>query len=164
MEAAAAVIGIADAAARASSKIWNLCEQWKDAPQDIYQLRDELDRADRFFSALKEASNQQFPAHVSENISTDLASLLKKGYNTVYTLQLLVDELLCTNYLPGVSAQSRGEDGTVEISKRRRLLWLKRLHKVKRLKGTLKQTTEQTGLYLSLLNVYVSPSCHFSRV
>ncbi|KAK5651530.1 hypothetical protein OQA88_11984 [Cercophora sp. LCS_1] len=146
MEAVAAIVGVADVTARASSKIWRLCELWKDAPQDVYFLRDDLDRANRFFASLRN-SLETLPPTMGQPLSQDLEGLLGSGHRTISSLQLLLDEFL--------DDKQAGTRQVVEISKRRKLLWLRSLSKVKRLKGALRQTTEQVGLCLSLLNVQV---------
>ena len=157
MEIVACVIGVADVTARASSKIWRLCELWKDAPQDVFHLRDELDRSSRFFEALKTGMQQQsLPASSSsspsQTVMVDLTSLLNRGHGTVSALQALFDELLIvkTDAEKGSSSEKLV---AVELGKRRRVGWLKRFHRIKRLRNSLRQTTDQIGLYLSLLNV-----------
>ncbi len=154
MEVVACVVGVADVTARASSKIWRLCELWKDAPQDAYHLRDELHRAGRFFDALKSGMQHFSSVSPSQTMLVDLTSLLNQGHHTVSTFQQLFDELL--NAGDGVGNDSGDlshQNPVVELGKKRRLRWLKRLHKIKRLRASLRQTTEQVGLYLSLLNV-----------
>ena len=141
--------------ARASSKIWRLCELWKDAPQDVFHLRDELDRSSRFFEALKIGMQQSLPASPSQTVMVDLTSLLNRGHGTVSALQALFDELLIvkTDAEKGSGHGLSSENVAVELGKRRRVGWLKRFHRIKRLRNSLRQTTDQIGLYLSLLNV-----------
>lgn len=148
MEVVACVVGVADVTARASSKIWKLCELWKDAPQDVYLLRDELGRASRFFDALKSGIEQSFPASLSPDMLVDFLSLLDQGHKTVSTLQLLFDDLLAPSNDSG-----KAHSTVLELSKTRKLYWLSRFHKTKRLRSSLRRTTEQIGLYMSLLTV-----------
>jgi len=154
MEIVACVVGAADVTARASSKIWRLCELWKDAPQDAYHLRDELGRASRFFDAIKSGIQESFSVSPSQTVLMDLTSLLNQGHHTVSTLQVLFDELLSDrDGLEKDSGALPHQNSAVELSKKRKLRWMKRLHKIKRLRASLRQTTEQIGLFLSLLNV-----------
>jgi hypothetical protein len=54
MEIVAATVGVADVAGRVSHRVWRLCEAWKDAPRDVFQLRDDLSRAQEFYGSLRE--------------------------------------------------------------------------------------------------------------
>jgi len=147
MEIVAIVVGVADVTARASSKIWHLCEVWKDAPEEVCQLRDELDRAGRFFASLQNAIQQSFPASVPPSTSADLKSLLNKGRCTIITMQVFLDELCSTKEALGQCTQ------VGELGKSRRLLWMRRKKKIKKSWATLRHTIEHIGLYLSLLNM-----------
>src|SRR5262245_57221552 len=54
MEVVGAAVGVADVAGRVSHRVYKLCEAWKDAPRDVFQLRDDLARAQDFYGSLKE--------------------------------------------------------------------------------------------------------------
>jgi len=53
MEVVAAAVGIADVTARSAHMLWRLCDAWRDAPHDLFQLRDDLSRANEFYGSLK---------------------------------------------------------------------------------------------------------------
>ncbi|RSL44018.1 hypothetical protein CEP54_014856 [Fusarium duplospermum] len=53
MELLVAIVGVADVTARASTGLWKLCEQWRDAPKEIRLLRDDLVQANAFFAQIQ---------------------------------------------------------------------------------------------------------------
>ena len=54
MEVVAAVVGVADVTARSAHMLWRLCDAWRDAPHEVFQLRDDLSRANEFYASLKQ--------------------------------------------------------------------------------------------------------------
>ena len=53
MEIAIAVFSLTTVAARASSKLWALSGEWRDAPADLHKLRDDVSAAERFFREIQ---------------------------------------------------------------------------------------------------------------
>jgi len=146
----AAAVGIADVAARASSKAWKLCDLWRDAPRDIFLLRDDLDRSARFFVALHQGLERRSDNRKdSEWAAADdeLASLLSDGCETLEGLQDIMDSLISPDSVAMPATQ-------LDLPKRRRFLWLRRLKEVKKLKVALGNVMSQIGLQLAYLNLY----------
>lgn len=54
MEIAFALVGVTDVAIRAGSKLWALSTAWRDAPNDLHNLRDDLTSTEQFFSEVQE--------------------------------------------------------------------------------------------------------------
>ncbi|KAK3386490.1 ankyrin repeat-containing domain protein [Podospora didyma] len=57
MEIAIGAISVTRIAVSANSKLWELSHEWRDAPADLYKLRDDVTRAERFFSEIREQIN-----------------------------------------------------------------------------------------------------------
>ena len=160
MEVVAAALGVVDIAARSSSKLWKLCEIWKNAPRDIYELRDEVDRAIGIYKIV-EANLRN--GEKTEEVSAELLALLQSGVGIVTDLQELIDELL---YASGAPEQERDQPTRVTtrdyrprvegLMKRRRLLWMTKTQRVKYLRRVLKGNIDQIGLQLILMNLWVS--------
>src|SRR5690349_2452940 len=123
MELVAAAVGIVDITTRACSKCWKLCDLWRDAPRDIFQLRDDLDRSARFFLSLHEGLRRRSGSQNDvERAAADdeIAALLVEGCDAIEGLQNIMDELISPDAIRAPRAQS-------EILKRRKFLWLRRL-------------------------------------
>jgi len=149
MELVAAAVGIADITTRASSKCWKLCDLWRDAPRDIFQLRDDLDRSARFFLSLHEGLERRSSGHNDVDRAAadgEIAALLGDGCDAVEGLQDIMDELISPE-----AVNSPGEQ--LEIPKRRKFLWLRRFREVKKLKTLLNHVTTQIGFQLAYLNL-----------
>ncbi|KAK1749411.1 ankyrin repeat-containing domain protein [Echria macrotheca] len=150
MEFAAAVIGIGQVAALVTLETRKLCERWKDAPKAIYLLRDELDTAETFFSALRVGLGN-LPPKLGDGSPTtamlaELHVLLARSNTILVRLQRILDELL------GSSGDALSSD-VQSLAKRRKLLWLRRLEEVNKLREKLRRTTHDIGLFMTLLNV-----------
>jgi len=152
MELIAAALGTAEVAAKASSGLWKLCEKWHNAPRDIFELRDEIDRATRLYATVQShildsstagSTPPSFDSGAAAARELDL--LLIEGLGVVSRLQDLIDQLL--------DEQSPGQPRADSVLKRRRLNWLRNLPTARHLKRSLRQNTEQVGVQLVLLNM-----------
>ncbi|KAF5006895.1 hypothetical protein FDECE_6754 [Fusarium decemcellulare] len=99
MELLAAIIGVADVTARASTGLWKLCEQWRDAPKDVHLLRDDLVQANAFFVQIQKGISMEQARGVDASswppaCIHELKRLLHEGQTLVLGVQKMVDELL----------------------------------------------------------------------
>ena len=158
MELLGAVIGVADVAARTTSKVWALCENWRDAPHDFHRLKDDLTRIQLFFRETQEGLSSAPHMHRAwkEESDTDaksaprfpgdtssLGRLLEVGMGVLRRLEHMVDDLRGTSGL---------EDGDV-LRRSRRLKWMANAAKVNKLKQELGDVTTGICRFLVVRNV-----------
>jgi len=154
MELVAAALAVAEVSAKTSSKLWKLSEQWRTAPRDIFDIRDEVDRAASLF-ALVEAQLQSCSLGLEHSPGSSmtglniraghaLRQLLHSGQGIVNKLQDFIDLLLLHD--------GSGDFGEI-ISKSRRLMWIRNSHKIRFLRSSLKTNLEGVGVQLALLNL-----------
>jgi hypothetical protein len=158
MEAALGVIGATDVAIRTSSKLWALSREWRDAPADLHNLRDDVTRAERFFGEIQQHVNasqldcesvppSRYAAHLthsplrekgpSRSFSTnsELADILETGGVVLRRIEDIVDSL---SVPVGGGGSVRTEDFG-DMTKRRKLQWLLQSKKVAKLRKELAQ-------------------------
>ena len=156
MEFLGAIIGVADVTARTTSKVWALCESWKDAPSDFHKLKDDLTRIQLFFretqeglsSAPSRPSRRECDAdtgssiHISSDAS-NLGHLLEAGTGVLNRLEHVVDDL-------------RGSNGTGDdyvLRRGRRLKWMAYAGKVSKMRQELGDITSGICRMLVVRNV-----------
>lgn len=148
MELFAGIVGVADVTARTSAGLWRLCEHWRDAPKDVSLLRDDLGQASEFFAQLQRGiAAEQARAGAStwppESIA-ELERMLQDGEALVLSVQQLVDDLL-NQTVPGAGQAQQ------DLSKRRKLTWVKRSRWVLEQRRALKKLVGKIyGVLLSL--------------
>ncbi|KAK0724120.1 ankyrin repeat-containing domain protein [Lasiosphaeris hirsuta] len=157
MEAVGAIVGIADVALRTSSKLWSLSSAWRDAPEDLHRLQDDLARTQRFFSETGEGINALYamgPGSQKESHASwrELERLLDDGADVLRRIEQFVDSLQRTNLL--------GEPK--ELGKRRRVIWMTSARKVAKLRTQLKSITGHACRLLIAQNVSVSADIRIS--
>lgn len=141
MEVLGAVVTITSATIRTTSAVWSLCETWREAPEELHRLLEDLRRAQQFFSetqeGLKQSSRLGLGSKTAASAQIDnLHQLLTDGANVIRDIGNLVNRL------------RKGDDGggweklkLEEVGKRRRAMWLRQTWKVARLRKRLKQVT-----------------------
>ena len=153
LELIAAAVGVVEVTARSSSKAWKLCAKWKDAPREVYSLRDDLDRAGTFFSLVRHGLDNNFsdpndPSRVK--LVEELHALIKKGQAVLTNLEAVIDTVLEAR--PGGKGEI-DEQNETELRKKYRLMWLRRYNTAKTLKASLYHIMDQTKMYLTLMSV-----------
>ena len=121
MEAVGAAFGIVDVALRASSKAWKLSGVWRDAPAEVHRLRDELDRAERFFIETQQgieslyavARHSQPESHATW---AEIERLLASGAAVLHRIEAVIDNLTRPNASNPLPSQP--------LSKTRRIIWV----------------------------------------
>lgn len=121
MEAVGAAFGIVDVALRASSKAWKLSGVWRDAPAEVHRLRDELDRAERFFietqqgiqSMYTRTRNSQPQSH---GTWAEIETLLASGVAVLSRIEVAIDNLTRPN--------GSNHSASQPLSKTRRIIWM----------------------------------------
>lgn len=151
MELFAAIVGVADVTARASTGLWRLCEQWRDAPKEIHLLRDDLVQANSFFAQIQKgliaeqargASASRWPPECTR----ELGQFLKDGQALVLGVEKMVDELLSR----GVAASGPSH---LSLSGQRKLLWVTKLRWTSDQRRSLKTLMGKICVSLVSLNV-----------
>ena len=157
MEIAAVAIGVVNVTARAGSKIWTLCESWKEAPKEVHYLRDSLVRAQEFFSQVKLGIEKGRLDELASNPLQDdslrqLELLLKQGLATIVGIEAIVQDITDGQHSP---SRGRGIHSSIQepLSRRRKMLWLANAAKVARLRTGLKEISMMICASLVSLNV-----------
>jgi hypothetical protein len=119
MEIAVAVAGITDIAARTGSKLWSLSNAWRDAPDDLHRLRDDLTQTHHFFGEVKEgtstSSYRGFSRKDDEGVDaqTDLQRLLGEGTDILQRIEAIIDKLIQVSGQPADSPKDLGKRGKI---------------------------------------------------
>ncbi|KAK4444200.1 ankyrin repeat-containing domain protein [Podospora aff. communis PSN243] len=176
MEAALGVIGATDVAIRASSKLWALSREWRDAPADLHNLRDDVTRAERFFGEIQQHVNTaqlEYEAAPPPRYASRLtrSPLREKGRSGLYSTNSELGDLLETggvilrrieDIVDSLSVPVGGGGGSVrredfgEMSKRRKVQWLLQAKKVAKLRKELAQMRAGVCQLLISQNAFVS--------
>jgi len=154
MEIAAATLGILNVTARTASKIWSLCDSWKEAPTDIHLLRDSLDRAHDFFSQVQtgikntrmDRLSAANPLH--EQSLGQLKQMIDQGSSTIARIEGLVLDIL--------DGRDPGKDlvwHTRPLNKRRKIAWLAKSPRLARHGSALKEISNTICSILVMINV-----------
>lgn len=118
MDLASLAITTSANAADACHQIWQLCDLWRDAPIDIMQLRDELARANEFFSMVQLAVTKYTWVRTADwvgQLTYELEECFEKVKTVVRYIQSSLNSLLEVSLAHGLDV----------CDKRRRVLWLK---------------------------------------
>ena len=158
MEIALGVIGVTDAAMRASSKLWALSAAWRDAPADLHNLRDDLTRTERFFGEIQEHLEPRQLRRYSPEEETfagsfaqdsELGRLVDEGAVALRRIEAIVDGLVAGD---SIDTQAMMEK-VGELGKRRTFLWLRHSRKIARLRKELGHTRSSICRLLITQNV-----------
>jgi hypothetical protein len=126
MEAIAGIVGIAEGAARAGSKLWQLTASWRDAPRDVHQLRDDLDRTSGFYNEIRQGIENTYGqlGEMQPQLKRELHWLVDDGYRHILELERIIDRIQAAS----------GTDRNRGIGPKGRLTWLLQSQKVARLR------------------------------
>lgn len=144
MDPVSAAISIAGAAATTCSVVWKVCEQWRDAPAEIHHLKDTILQADEFFQRVQYSMKNGNDGRMLASDPNELSKLLHNGEVVLNSIRSLLSSL-CSN--------GSGVSGSQELSRLRRLKWLKHLHQTKKLRGRLREIMAQTCALLLSQNL-----------
>ena len=180
MEAVAASYGLAKASIQACWTIYELCEQWKAAPKEVFLLRDDLARAKEFFVGVQRGLESEEagrggspPSEWSQHAASELRQLLLGGHRVILQVQAILDRLMDAKSPPKDAkptalnnpSESKTEkavraaldeptkDPVERIKKRRRLEWMLRTKKVTHLRSQLNEVIFRSCSTLVSLNV-----------
>ncbi|KAK0652512.1 ankyrin repeat-containing domain protein [Cercophora newfieldiana] len=155
MEAAFAIVGAADVAVRATCKLWALSDAWRDAPADLFKLRDDLTRTERFYAEIQQhVTNSRSSALGASYLRQDLQSMIEEGAITLRQIEAIVDGLVA----PGNDGpdEKHCKNDAAGVGKRRKLRWLKQSAKVTRLRKELAHTRSNICQLLITQNISMS--------
>ncbi|KAK5655396.1 hypothetical protein OQA88_5666 [Cercophora sp. LCS_1] len=152
MEFAAAIISITEVTLRTGSKLWKLSVAWRDAPEDLSRLRDDITRTEQFLDEIRQnalyppATNSWKDDSPSE---TELKRLIGEGVRVLETIEEVVDHLV-------------GSEKSDTIGKLRRLIWMANARKVTVLRKQLSGVVSSICQMLIAQNVSVSAKIYTS--
>ncbi|KAK1760331.1 ankyrin repeat-containing domain protein [Echria macrotheca] len=159
MEAAAAILGIAEITVRSGSKLWNLRCAWRDAPAELQRLSDELAQIQHFFCETERGIRRLYSVSSSSSLvapfeksgalgaSIDgLDELLESGAVVLRNIEAFIDALY--------SAEKNGEGKA--LSQKRRAMWLAHKGKITKLRSELHNITLSICRRLIAQNVSIS--------
>jgi len=153
MEFAAAAISITSVAARTSSKLWRLTGTWRDAPTDLHYLRDELTQTEIFFREIQQNLDTAQLTGPSQSPRRELDGLIKNGINVLKRIEVIADEFLAQD--DGAEKQT-DRQAPEELGKRRKFLWLRRLHKIVRWRKDLRVIRTSICQFMISHNAYAT--------
>jgi hypothetical protein len=131
MEIAAATIGITEVVVRSTSKLWTLTGAWRDAPTDLHHLRDELAHTETFLEEVQQNLDSAQLRGLLQGSQQELDRLIGSGTDVLRRIEAVVDDLLAGG--DGIHTSTRSNKQPLEdLGKRRKLLWLRRSHRVLR--------------------------------
>lgn len=169
MEVVGAIFTILGATNITATSIWRLCDNWREAPAAIHELRDFLGQTQDFWTAVKnglEASravearpfadkdSPQRPSPLSpwqdEQTLEGLAQLLQRGHAILTKMQTIITQVTQGTL---ASSPSEGLSGTRSLNAGRKLAWITKSQQMRKLKRALSQNNELIYGKLLALNV-----------
>ncbi|KAM7219415.1 hypothetical protein V8F06_005149 [Rhypophila decipiens] len=172
---AAGIIALVRATTSTCIQARNLCSIWKNAPRDVFHLRDELQTYQTFyesiqtsivdFSVLSEIGLDMgeksggTEARKLQTVQRDaLQGLLAKGLGVAKSIEVILIELIGkTMTSQETGDRSLGTEGLkAALTLSKKLLWLRRMDTVKGLRKMLRDTTNGITFCLTILNVQVT--------
>ena len=149
MEVAAAGFGLVEGAARVCSQAWRLTNLWTEAPHELHQLRDSLERTATFFKlvppCLEEVSRVE-PGELRLQLMAEAEGLCTHGKGVIEG----IGQLLRTIEKPPLNGTP-----LQGLPKRRRHIWMLRKQEAQRLHQELLQTKSDLSNLLMILNLSV---------
>ncbi len=124
IEIVASIAGITHLLAEVTSKAWKISEAWRDAPQDLHWLRDDLTRTQNFFSEIeagvgtlsnKLQEGEKGPQPVKARVD-ELQRLLDQGVTILHRIEAVVDKVYQISKMGS-------DEGYINLNKRARLYW-----------------------------------------
>ncbi|KAK0615090.1 ankyrin repeat-containing domain protein [Bombardia bombarda] len=155
MEVVTASFSIANITVRAGSKLWDLCDVWRDAPRELYALRDDLTRAQLFFGETEagirtmQSATQTYQRWIQQS-QLEMEGLLSQGAATLKHIEDVVDDL---KLFKGVCMDERDPH---HVSKRRKFAWLRNAATVAKLRCELGSVTSGICHLLIAQNITIS--------
>lgn len=161
------VIALVRATTSTAFQARTLSVAWKDAPRDVFFLRDELETCKAFLESIQEGI---FKSSLLDDIETShmsgglgvlkteaLKALLTRAENIVVNLGQILGELVGRQ---GNSLNTCGKNGDPAIDRsqkrlafRKKVLWIRRLDAVTKLRKMLRRATDDIALQLMMLNM-----------
>lgn len=146
MEVFAAIVGVTDVSIRTSSKLWKLSSAWRDAPENLHRLRDDITRTHQLFAEIQQnvpAQTRPGGSKESPSTRTDLKQLLGQGVAVLRQIEAVVEKLS--------KEENHAKAGEPqELGKRRKLIWIRNERKVADLRKELR------GIIFGVCNVLIT--------
>lgn len=163
MELVSTAIGIAEAAARATSGVYTLCSLWSEAPRDVYELRDDLVTTSELLAAVQRGLAMEHAKRKARGIGTPgwspdavggLQRLLLRGQIIVGEIQKILDKLTGGPH-PQNAKVERYDKSRERLGKRMKVEWLMKRRKIYGLRTAMTDIRQKVYVSLIYLNVYV---------
>ncbi|KAK4218886.1 ankyrin repeat-containing domain protein [Rhypophila decipiens] len=158
---AAGIIALVRATTATTLHARQLCMTWKDAPRDVFFLRDQLDTCQTFFVSIQTAivessalSDLPLGQEFVEAQREQLGLLLERGASITHSLGCILVELIGNQ--AGNAGTRGGTSSQARLGLRKRMLWLRRMDDVSNLRKMLSRTTDNIALCLIMLNVQIT--------
>ncbi|KAK3395161.1 ankyrin repeat-containing domain protein [Podospora didyma] len=132
MEVVAGIVSITNVTIRISSKLWKLSDAWREAPENIYRLRDDITRTKQLLEEIGQNAAFETPPESqgeSPEPRADLKILLNQGTAALRRIEEIIERLI-----RGDSADSNLSQ---DLGKRRKIIWLRYKEKVAALRKEL---------------------------
>ncbi|KAK3344494.1 ankyrin repeat-containing domain protein [Lasiosphaeria hispida] len=156
MEVLGTLIAVTNVTISTTSSLWSLCDAWREAPEELHRLLDDLRRSQEFLSETRIGLQSMYPEKSGHQLhpNRDFAAL--RGLE-----RLLEEGSVVVRQIGDVINRFRtGEDWErlkpEELGKRRRALWLRQTLRVTRLRKKLKNITVSMCRLLVAQNVAMS--------
>lgn len=174
---AAGIIALVRATSSTCVQARTLCLVWKDAPRDVFHLRDELQAFKIFHESIRAGIVE--PSFLddfqglggAETAVTSSASgnrrlqrealrvILAKGRDVAETLGKILVELIGENAVEGAGTGSAGDvpgaggGSRAGLAFQKKILWLRRLDTVRDLRKMLRDMMDNISLWLIMINL-----------
>lgn len=154
---ATGIIALVRATTSTALRAHTLCVIWKDAPRDVFFLRDELDTYKSFFESIQgsivesafldKLEVDREPASFIPMQKQALRALLTKGASLAQALGEILVELV------GEPTERTHTVGNERLALRKKVLWLRRMDNVTNMRKMLRRTVDNIALCLTMLDL-----------
>lgn len=138
-------LNIASVAVNTCLAAYKLCQVWKDAPKEIYELKDDLARSEDFFQGVKHNAMEQIQDNLNEPTknTNGLLELLDKGEIVLVEIRRVLNNLL--------DASNDCTDAV--INRKLKVKWLKHRSHTRRMQKCLREIMVKTCAILISRNM-----------
>ena len=152
MEVFSAVVTSLGIAANVSRGLWKLTNAWSDAPRDVHWLRDDVARTHEFLASVKYAIANGLPDQTWNESVNELVPLIQRSEVLLTEINSIVTRI-AEGRVPTVVKKQQAHDGIQPISARRRVVWMIKEVKMKKLRAAVIQNNAMIYGKLVAVNV-----------
>ncbi|KAK4205269.1 ankyrin repeat-containing domain protein [Triangularia verruculosa] len=156
MDVLGAVLGVSTLIVRTTCAVYTLVDTWREAPEGLHRLLDELRRSQQFFDETEAGLREMYLVLSEEarempsfrSVTETLVGLFEEAAGIIGRIEETIKRIVDGNGLL--------ECGSIELGKRRRLAWLRRTAEVTGLRKSLKSVTVGVHRLLVVQNIRMS--------